>query len=176
MIDDDDLKIRRNLVIFSALVILAEWFDLRLGQLAANVLRLEADLDPLKLCIAALATLAYLALRYKDAALFGEKKYSDVVDEDLARITPTVITHYAQFMANLYFWTGYEASIFVGGIGKHATDKAEGMGEVVAAGGPSTHSPFIVRRTHYREVSNFDSEFKVQCVPDYVHDCQMDCR
>ncbi|MDP2033161.1 MAG: hypothetical protein Q8K29_07075 [Polaromonas sp.] len=130
--DDDDLKVRRNLLVFSALIILAEWFNLRLGQMAAKALRLDAELDPLKLCVAALAILAYLALRYKDAVLFGAKKYSEAVDDDLARITPTVITHYAQFMANLYTWTGYQAPIFVGGIGKHTADKAEGMGEAVA--------------------------------------------
>lgn len=132
MIDDDDLKIRRNLLVFSALVILAEWFDLRLGQMAAKALKLDAELDPLKLCIAALAILIYLALRYKDATLLEAKKYSQVVDDDLAHITPKVITHYARLMTKLYCWTGYQASIFVGGIEKYVAEKAEGMGDAAA--------------------------------------------
>jgi hypothetical protein len=63
------------------------------------------------------------------------KKYSEVVDADLALITPKVITQYSQFLANLYSWTGYESSIFVDGIGTFATEKAIGMGEAVKKGG-----------------------------------------
>lgn len=128
MIDDDDAKIRRNLLVFSVLVLLAEWFDLQLGQLVRKTLQLETELDPLKLCMAALATLVYLALRYKDARLDENRKYREIVDADLAAITPTVALHYAQLMANLYTWTGFESSIFLGHLKTHINRRASGMG------------------------------------------------
>lgn len=127
MIEDDDSKIRRNLLVFSVLVILAEWFDLQLGEMVADVLKLNTKLDALKLCAAALATLVYLGLRYKDADLLDGKKYRDVVDRDLAVITPRVVYHYAQFMARLYTWTGFEASVFLGHLKTHIKQRSRGM-------------------------------------------------
>jgi hypothetical protein len=128
MIEDDDSKIRRNLLVFSVLVILAEWFGLQPGELAVQVFKLDSKLDPLKLCAAALATLVYLALRYKDAHLLESKTYREVVDADLAVITPTVAYHYTQFMANLYSLTGLEASIFLNHLRTYVKQQASGMG------------------------------------------------
>ncbi|RZL66416.1 MAG: hypothetical protein EOP81_00140 [Variovorax sp.] len=68
--DDEDGKIRRNLVAASAIVLLLAWLDLPLDQLAERLLGTNKNTTPISLeaervWIAAIALLAYLALRFR---------------------------------------------------------------------------------------------------------------
>jgi hypothetical protein len=72
--DDDDSRIRRNLVVAGGLVILAAWLDIPLDQLLEKIAGLVPDktpgapgIDPLRVWFAVLAVLTYLALRYRFA-------------------------------------------------------------------------------------------------------------
>lgn len=109
---DDDDKVRRNLTVFSACVLGAEYLGLQLGEIVQSSLHLAQPVSPLKLSIAGLAVLAYLGLRYKDAELMNGLTYKDAVAFNLKLVTPIVVQSYAQFMVRLYKWTGYESSIF----------------------------------------------------------------
>jgi hypothetical protein len=154
MIEDDDSKIRRNLLVFSVLVILAQWFDIQLSGLTSHVIKLETRLDPLKLCAAALAALTYLALRYKDAQLLESKKYLDIVDADLAVITPKVGLHYAQALLHLYTRTGFEASIFLGHLKTFVKQRAANVGgEHVRAGLESIRPTIYLHSYHVDEAA-----------------------
>jgi hypothetical protein len=70
MLDDDEQKIRRNLVVFSVAIILVAWFDIPITSLASSILRTNGSTPPvhissLKAWWAALAILSYLAFRFR---------------------------------------------------------------------------------------------------------------
>lgn len=109
---DDDDKVRRNLTVFSASVLAADYFGLQLGEIVQSTLHLVHPVSPLKLSIAGLTVLAYLGLRYKDVKLMDDLTYEEAVSFNLKLVTPIVVQSYAQFMLRLYKWTGYESSIF----------------------------------------------------------------
>jgi hypothetical protein len=67
---DDDDKARRNLVVFSSLVVLAAWIRLPLTAVAEKLLSAPGGwagpaVQPWRVWVAVLAVLAYLALRFR---------------------------------------------------------------------------------------------------------------
>lgn len=62
-IDDEDPKVRRNLVAFCALLLLFAWLQIPVSAITAKYFD-KTPIDPLRLWLAAAVTLAYLYLRY----------------------------------------------------------------------------------------------------------------
>lgn len=70
--DDEDSKVRRNLVAASTLVLVTAWLDVPLPALGEKLIGLRADsacavLEPWRVWSAVLAVLMYLGLRYRFA-------------------------------------------------------------------------------------------------------------
>lgn len=66
--DDDDNKVRRNLVVASALVLGAAWLQVPLADAAEKLLGIKPDgqtLSASRLLVAVIAVLLYLGLRYR---------------------------------------------------------------------------------------------------------------
>jgi hypothetical protein len=65
--EGDDSKIRRNLVVFSTLVVSVAWLELPVAQIASGFFKLDKPLQvsPLKLWITCFLVLLYLTLRYR---------------------------------------------------------------------------------------------------------------
>lgn len=70
MDEGDDSKIRRNLVVFSTLIVFVAWLEIPLGLIAAGLLKLGAppQISPFKLWLTCLLVLLYLTLRYRFTA------------------------------------------------------------------------------------------------------------
>ncbi len=63
---DDDDKIRRNLVVVSAGIVLTAWLELPVGKAISDVLKVPGwEADKLRLWAAVLAVLVYLAYRFQ---------------------------------------------------------------------------------------------------------------
>ncbi|MFZ3221133.1 MAG: hypothetical protein WA174_13940 [Rhodoferax sp.] len=70
MDESDDSKIRRNLVVFSTLMLLVAWMQIPVGEISAGLLKLDKLEKPLhlsqfRLWIACFSALLYLTLRYR---------------------------------------------------------------------------------------------------------------
>lgn len=70
MDEGDDSKIRRNLVVFSTLIVFVAWLEIPVGQIAAGLLKLGVppQINPFKLWLTCAAVLLYLTLRYRFTA------------------------------------------------------------------------------------------------------------
>jgi len=109
--DDEDSKIRRNLVLVSALIIGAHWLQLDLVQAARGWLHFKEALDLPRFWMAELVVLGYLALRYRDADLKDGKSYRTLADEDRSLVVYEVITRYVNVLTRLYLWLGVNPRI-----------------------------------------------------------------
>ena len=65
MFDDQDDKIRRNLFVYSSLVISAWWLDISPIQIASSKLDFLSDVSASKVLTLTLFVQIYLLLRYK---------------------------------------------------------------------------------------------------------------
>lgn len=77
MDDDTDAKIRRNLVVFSTLIVLVAWLQIPVGEIAVGLLKLDKLEKPLQLSqfrlwVACFAVLLYMALRYRFTEEWGQ--------------------------------------------------------------------------------------------------------
>lgn len=110
-LDDDDKKIRRNLVVYSSLLLVLTWLDLPLGLLLEETLPkgLPKPQD-YKLWALGFAVLAYLGIRF---AFSSEgKQYEEACERDYSSILFAKCVKLAQLAATTYSWFGYESSLF----------------------------------------------------------------
>lgn len=90
---DDDDKIRRNLIVTSAIVIGAAWFDISLPDLLERLFSIKsapgaqaAQLSDWKVWVAALTALGYMSWRYR---------WSDEVEKALKQLSESIEARYA---------------------------------------------------------------------------------
>lgn len=69
MLDDQDDKIRRNLLVYASLVIAAWWLDISLAQVAKSQLVFLKDVSVSKMLWVTLCVQTYLLLRYRFSKL-----------------------------------------------------------------------------------------------------------
>lgn len=82
VIDDEDSKVRRNLVVFGSLVLLFAWLDLPSGVLLERLLGSERapTVPPWKLWTVSMVMLMYLAMRYYSSD--DHKGHLKAIDQD----------------------------------------------------------------------------------------------
>lgn len=75
---DEDDKVRRNLVVFSAGVLLVAWLNVPVQGMLQDALKVKQEVEPARTWLAAAAILVYLILRYRfspDARKLGKDMY-----------------------------------------------------------------------------------------------------
>lgn len=113
---DDDEKVRRNLVVFSSSVLVANYLEISFTKLATQFLKLEqTDLNPLKVATLSLLILIYLAVRYR----FSEEgvKYSETMKLEWKELCQARVQCWCKAAVLLYLNGGIAVQrIFVGSL------------------------------------------------------------
>lgn len=92
--DDEDAKIRRNLVVFSAAVLMFAWFDLPFGTVLNKFLGTNIpDTSDNKTLAVAFIVFIYLGLRYRFSS--EGRKYSQSIELDRRRYHGQLLKIYA---------------------------------------------------------------------------------
>lgn len=113
ILEDEDSKIRRNLVMVSGAILCSSWLGVQLTAFFEKLLPAGTQApDMWKLWVVELAVLIYLGIRYR----FSEEgaKYVITAKEELNTIRRHRATDYAQSEANRLTKTGIESPIFQG--------------------------------------------------------------
>lgn len=132
--DDDDQKIRRNLVAFSSAVLLLAWLDIPFSALLGKLIDVKVSQpSDSRLWIAGLVVLTYLGIRYSFSA--EGRKYRDELNRELQSIKVGTAIALAQRQADYFSWTGHEPSVFSGKLTSYIEDKTKDMGEQVKSYG-----------------------------------------
>ena len=120
--EDDDLKVRRNLVLMSALVLVFAWlgipFSVVIGKLIAPT---SVYPDEHKVWLIGLVSLAYLGLRYSFSNE-GVKASRDLQDE-VKRMLVSKAIAMAQRQAKYLVRTGKEPSVFAGKLTEYVSER-----------------------------------------------------
>lgn len=113
---DDDEKVRRNLVVFSGAVLVANYLDVSFTKIATQFLKLEqTDLDPRRVLTLSLVILIYLSMRYR----FSEEgtKYSETMKVEWEQLCQARIRRWCKAAVLLYLKRGIELrGIFAGNL------------------------------------------------------------
>lgn len=126
--DDDESKIRRNLILFSSAVLILAWLGIPFSALIGKLVEARPQhLDDSKLWATGLAVLAYLAIRYRFSPE-GEK-FREVMKTDRDRLLLDKALALAQRQANYFTRTGCEPSVFSGNLIQHVADMSADMGD-----------------------------------------------
>lgn len=120
MDESDDSKIRRNLVVFSALIILLAWLRIPVGEIAAGLLKLDKLSQPIqisqfRLWVACFAVLLYLSLRYrftKEWKEIGNTYRSNVRDKTRKLIDKRTVKSMARFTKTKQKDGGFKGQLF----------------------------------------------------------------
>lgn len=97
----EDEKVRRNLVVFCGVVLVANYLDVSFTKIATKFLNLEdATLDPLRVLSLTLVILVYLAIRYR----FSEEglKYSETLKAEWNQLCLERIQRWCTWAVMLY--------------------------------------------------------------------------
>ncbi|MFO6419899.1 hypothetical protein ACLBKS_06825 [Hylemonella sp. W303a] len=109
--DDDDAKIRRNLVVYSTIVLALAWFGLPAGLLLEAALP-KSFINPpdYKFWAFGFAILAYLGIRYS----FSKEgsSYRDSIERDYKNLEFEKSKKFAEYAAHLYARFGFHSRIF----------------------------------------------------------------
>jgi len=126
--DDDDQTIRRNLVTYSAALILLTWLDIPFSALLAKLFELKSSPpENWKLWVAGLSVLVYLGVRYSFSA--EGRKYQSELSRELQGIQVNYAMAMAQRQANYFTRTGKEPAVFSGKLNSQIQEKSEDMGD-----------------------------------------------
>lgn len=126
-VDDDDLKVRRNLVVYSAIILSLAWLDIPFSAIVGQFVRNDfPDIEGYRLWSIGLAVLAYLGIRYSFSAE-GEKYRIDI-DAEYKRLLVNKAMSSAQCQVNFFTWTGLEPLIFDGKLRDYVKARTEDMG------------------------------------------------
>lgn len=124
--DDDDLKIRRNLVMFSAAVLLLAWLDIPFSSLLAKLIEYPPHRsDNVRLWTAGLAILLYLGVRYSFSA--DGNQYRDEVKREINRHLVDKAMTLVRWQANYFTWTGREPQVFSGNLTSYIQERGDGV-------------------------------------------------
>lgn len=127
-VDDDDLKVRRNLVVYSAVVLILAWLDIPFSALIGKFVEHKfPDSENYKLWAVGLAFLAYLGIRYSFSTEGG--KYRTDINAEYKRLLVEKAMSSAQFQANLFTWTGLEPIVFDGKLKEYIRATTKDMGD-----------------------------------------------
>ena len=110
MFDDDDDKTRRNLVVFSALVILLNWLELNGSVLLILFKDAGANVSERKVASALLVINLYLLYRYRFSDAF--KNAMEIKFEDIKNIKIDQIAKLTKSFINGYVITAHDPQIF----------------------------------------------------------------
>ena len=132
--DDDDQKIRRNLVTYSSALLLLTWLGIPFSALLGKLFEIKSSQpEDWKLWTAGLVVLVYLGIRYSFSA--EGQKYQNELRRDLEIIEVDTAIALAKQQANYFTRTGREPAVFSGKLISHIEEKSTGMGDVPKRGG-----------------------------------------
>jgi hypothetical protein len=118
MEEDTDEKVRRNLVVASATILLSAWLEIPFGAVFSKFLDLQgAAPAPYKFWVAELTLMAYFGVRYSFTA--EGQKYTTMLRQELLALYTKNAMGLAQRRANSYAKSGKESPVFCGFLGKH---------------------------------------------------------
>lgn len=140
--DDDEQKIRRNLVTFSSALLLLTWLDIPFSALLAKLFEIKSSQpDDWKLWVAGLTVLVYLGLRYSFSS--EGRQYQSELTKELQEIQGQKAFALAQLQANYFTRTGCEPGVFSGKLISNIEEKSEGMGlQIKSSGRPKIKLSF----------------------------------
>ncbi len=132
--DDDDQKIRRNLVAFSFAVLAMAWLDIPFSVILNKTFGIEAiqskESSLLALC---LSVLVYLGLRYSFSS--EGRSYQKAIHQELGNLLREKAIGLAQLQANFFTITGWEPTVFSGNLKGYISERSEGMGTSITQSG-----------------------------------------
>lgn len=144
MTDDTDEKIRRNLVVASALILLSAWLDIPFSAFLAKLIEpARAAPEVYKFWAVGFAIMAYLGLRYYFSAEGEEYRTRTVVELDAMRRKKALIL--AQKQADRFTKNGSEPQVFNGLLTQFATDRTtsiSGASDPMGLGRPKMRLSF----------------------------------
>lgn len=112
--DDDDSKIRRNLVVYSALVLTLAWLELPLGMILELVLPEGFSRPPdYKLWTLGFVILAYLGIRFSFAA--EARNFRDSAERTAKNLQLYKCRKLVYFASYLYTQIGLDSHVIPGG-------------------------------------------------------------
>lgn len=120
MDESDDSKIRRNLVVFSGVIILLTWLRVPVGELAGGLFKLEkgtqiSQISQFRLWIACLVILLYLSLRYrftKEWTKIGNAYRAEVLEKKQQLIDKRAIKSVDHFRKTKHRDGGFKGQLF----------------------------------------------------------------
>ena len=160
MADDEDDKVRRNLVAASFLTILAAWLDIPLAKLAFKLL--ENDAGPVlewKLWVVVLTVFAYLLIRYR----FSREGFAYVqsVRDEFRKNLFLKSGWFVDRNLQKFARTGVEHPIFHGELSKRLLDTSEAFSDEYPYEDQS-QKPTITARISDRGEKKWDMSFAVR--------------
>ena len=135
ILEDEDSKIRRNLVLVSGAILCSSWLGIQLTVFLEKLLPAGTQVpDNWKFWVVELALLIYLGIRYR----FSDEgsKYVITAKEELSTIRRHRATDFAQSEANRFTKTGIESPIFQGEMSGLLSDWNDGGAKGVAGPRP----------------------------------------
>lgn len=125
-VDDDDTKIRRNLVVFSAAVLLLAWLEVPFSALVSKLVEpSQLQIENTKLSAAGLVILLYLAIRFSFSA--EGSRYREALKRDLDHLLFRKVIAMARLQLWYHRLTGREPTIFAGKLKRHLQEKSAGL-------------------------------------------------
>lgn len=128
MDESDDSKIRRNLVVFSTLVLLSAWLHISVGQIGKQIFTIDGTkLDPLDVWLACYAALMYLLVRYRFTSDWGE--FDRTFKGNVLELKYTLIDKVLNNALIRYHRFGWDSRMFMPTVKKFCEHETAAMAE-----------------------------------------------
>ena len=156
-IEDDDKKIRRNLVIASSTVLIFAWLDVPFSAVLQKLIpSTTANADPWKFWVIAFFVFTYLGTRYKFSP--AGKEYLTSASTSIRTLRHDKGVKFLQLAADRFTQTGVEPRYFKDQLTSLALDVSRPVGKVNADG--TWQRPKMYLST-YSHQSQFEFEFSM---------------
>lgn len=145
--EDEDEKIRRNLVALSAVILISTWLEIPLSAVAAKFVDNSTHvIEAYKLWAVGFALLIYMGLRY----LFSSEgtRYKSAIQSDLTRRQLDMALGLVQRQMDAFVRSGVEPAVLVGNLKQIARDRAARLQRV---GNDGQHKGLSLIRITLRE-------------------------
>lgn len=148
--EDEDEKIRRNLVALSALILIAAWLEIPFSAVVAKFVD-GGHIAPeaYKLWVVGFALLIYMGLRYSFSP--EGARYESAIQDDLRRMQLDMALNMAQRQVDAFVKSGAEPAILVGNLKQISREHAARMQRVNKAGDEEGLSRIRISISEHRD-------------------------
>lgn len=125
--EDEDDKIRRNLVALSTIILIAAWLEIPFSAVVTKFVDgAHVFLDPYRLWCVGFALLIYLGLRYRFSP--EGARYDSAIKADLSRVRLDMALNLVQRQVNNFVKTGAEPEVLLDSLKQISKENAARLG------------------------------------------------